>query len=92
MYVPGASIARLIKSARKRGEGDLVVVARRMNGWIAPRAFAWTGSILQSITLESRVRRCFKEVSQVYRRVVSCRQCRHSDIAGKPRAEPHARL
>ena len=32
MYVPGADVARVIRSARKRWDGDLVVVTRWMKG------------------------------------------------------------
>jgi hypothetical protein len=39
MYVPGAEMARLMRSVTKRGDGDFVVVARCMKGCMAARAF-----------------------------------------------------
>jgi hypothetical protein len=38
MYVPCAEVALVIRSARKRWEGDFVVVASRMNGSSATNA------------------------------------------------------
>ena len=48
MYVPGAEVAWEMRSARKRGEGDLVVSARWMNGCRAARVRVCAWSILKS--------------------------------------------
>jgi hypothetical protein len=44
IYVPCAEVALVIRSARKRWEGDLVVVARRIKGSRAANALgcAWS--------------------------------------------------
>ncbi len=58
--VPVAEMALLIHSAMRRGDGDLVVVARCTKGWMAARALVWAWSMVREVdrqTVENARRR-----------------------------------